>query len=92
MLQKLIEILLGRHTIEGALFHFNKAIEKLDAVEKQEAAEIERRKQEIAESSAALDIATAKATIARNRANKLRDFFGETEDLAPNINTLRAIS
>lgn len=93
MLRKLINILLGRHTIDGALFHFDKAVAKLDAVEKQEVKEIERRKLEIAESTAALNLATSTATIARNKANKIRNFFGDAEeDLVENINTLRAIA
>ena len=93
MLQKLINVLLGRHTIGAALFHFDKAVAKLEAVEAQEVKEIERRKHEIAESTAALNLATNTATIARNKANKIRDFFGDTdEDLAGNVNTLRAIA
>jgi predicted nucleic acid-binding Zn-ribbon protein len=92
MLQALINFLLMRSTLDDALSHFNRAITKLDAVEKQEVKEIERQKQDIAEAQAKLEDATRKATIARNKAAKLRDLFGDTdEDLAPNINTLRAI-
>jgi sigma54-dependent transcription regulator len=93
MLQTIIDFLLMRTTLDSALSDFNRAIDKLDAVERQEVKEIERQKQDIAEAEAKLVYATRKATIARNKAAKLRDIFGESEeDLAPNINTLRAIA
>lgn len=92
MLQKLINTVMGRRTIDNAVMHFNKAIEGLEAVEKQEVEEIERRKVEIAQSTAALEASTKTANIARNRAAKLRTIFGESEeDSADSINTLRAI-
>lgn len=92
MLQNIIDFLFSRHSIGDALTHFDKAVAKLEAVEKQEVAKMERRKAQIAKSIAALDIATKTATIARNKATKIRSFFGDSdEDTADNINTLRAI-
>jgi GTP1/Obg family GTP-binding protein len=93
MLQTIINFLLMRDTLDSALSHFNRAIDKLDAVEKQEVKEMERHKQDIAEAEAKFAEATRKATIARNKSAKLRDLFGDSdEDLAPNLNTLRAIA
>jgi hypothetical protein len=93
MLQKLLEKLFGRHTVEDALVHFNFAIDKLEKVERQEVAEMERRKQDLAEAAAGLETATRNATIARNKAAKIRDFIGDSEDdLKDGINTLRAIA
>lgn len=90
-LQALFHRLFGS-TINGAMFHFNKAIQELEAVENREVEVAKRKKQDILELQTEFDAATREATRARNKANKLRAMFGDSdEDEEPNIATLKAV-
>lgn len=82
MLQKLLEIILGRHTVESAMLHFHKALNKLEAVERQETEEITRREQDIAEAIAAREQAVRQRARAVTNADKLREFIGIEKTVA----------
>lgn len=88
MLQKILDAIFGRHTIESAMTHFNRALSKLDAVESREVAAAERHRQEIAEAQYALEEATREAARARNTAAKIRNLVGEGEE---NTVSLRSV-
>lgn len=93
LLQQLIQRLFGFHTIESATSLFDRAIEKLKAVERQEVEKMERAKEKIAKHEAKLAEAVHNATVARNKREKFDALFGASEaDAEPNINTLRAVA
>jgi|GEM_PF-3172295 len=69
----------SKRTVDGALVHFNRAIDELNAVEAQEEAEAARQEQALAEASAALEAARREASRARNKRAKIATFIGDDE-------------
>jgi hypothetical protein len=81
----------SKRTVEGALIHFNKAIDELNAVEEQENKEAAKQEQALTEASAALDAARTTATRARNKRAKIASLIGDDEESLDSIATLRNI-
>lgn len=82
----------AKRTIEGALVHFNRAIDELDAVVEQENAEAERQEQVLAEAAAALEAARKTAARARNKRAKIAAFIGDDEETAvEGVQALRSV-
>ena len=77
----------GRRTVDGAMVHFNKALDELQVVEKQELEEAARRESEIAEAQAALEAARREAGRAARQSAKLREFLGEALDETATVTT-----
>lgn len=81
----------SKRTVEGALVHFNRAIDELSAVEEQENKEAARQEQALTEAAAALESARREATRARNKRAKIEAFIGDDEEVVEGVQGLRNV-
>lgn len=70
----------ARRTVNGALVHFNKALDELKAVEDQENAEVDRQGQLAAEATSALNAASKEAARARKAQSRILSLIGDDID------------
>ncbi|MDR9847101.1 hypothetical protein [Herbaspirillum huttiense] len=97
LLQKLMAILSGGHTMEAALTHFNRAIDKLEAFIQQEQQNVVAKAIDIAQAQADKSMSERNAAQARNKLAKLKALVGDDHDFdqpespAPAADTAKAV-
>ena len=83
LLQKLMAILSGGHTMEAALTHFNRAIDKLEAFIQQEQQNVVAKAIDIAQAQADKSMSERNVKIAINKVDKLKALVGDDDDKDP---------
>ena len=79
LLQKLMAILSGGHTIEAALTHFNRAIDKLEAFIQQERQNVAAKAIDIAQAQADKSMSERNVNLAINKLDKLKALIGDDD-------------